>query len=44
MLQCLNQDCEWNDKMGCNRMKQYFDKNGVCTSQNIKRADVGFSI
>jgi len=44
MLQCLNKDCEWNDKMGCNRIKQYFDKNGVCTSQSIKKSDVGFSI
>lgn len=44
MLQCLNQDCEWNDKMGCNRMKRYLDKNGVCTSQSIKKADVGVSI
>ena len=44
MLQCLNEDCEWNGKMGCNRLKQYLDKKGVCTSQNIKKKDVGFSI
>lgn len=44
MLQCLNQECEWNSKMGCNRLKQYLDDKGRCTSQSINKKDVGFSI
>ena len=31
MLQCLNTECVWNDRNQCGRMKQYLDKNGVCT-------------
>lgn len=33
MLQCLNQECVWNDgEMKCTRLKQYLDKGGKCES------------